>query len=70
VQDSGSAGVWADGLWAKGSWADDVWANNLIVQLDGVARARFGDRIAVVDLADQVMVFWREWSGPDFKDAV
>lgn len=59
VADTESTSVWGPGVWAPGVWAPGTWAGDLVVHLDGPARAALGDRIKVQDLAQMVMEAWR-----------
>ena len=59
VTDTESAGVWAAGAWAPGAWAPNTWAGGLVVHLDGAARAAFGDKVTVQQLAQLVIDAWR-----------
>jgi hypothetical protein len=59
VSNTRSTSVWASGTWAPGTWAPGTWAGDLVVTLDGVARATLGDQLTVPELAGVVMDAWR-----------
>jgi hypothetical protein len=66
VKGSGiTGGCWAKGYWAKGVWAKGIWGENLIVLLDGESARQFGDKICAIDLAKEIMEFWRKLE-PEF----
>jgi hypothetical protein len=59
VADTESSSVWAQGVWAPGTWAPEVWAGDLVVRLDGAARAVLGDQLTVRELAQIVIDVWK-----------
>jgi hypothetical protein len=59
VSGSKRSGVWAEGFWGRGFWAEGSWASSLVVILTGDAQQKYGDSIKAVDLARQVMDYWR-----------
>ena len=58
VKDSGRDAAWRKGVWAPGTWGPGVWKDELFVNLDGPARMRLGDRLTILQIADQVIAFW------------
>ena len=51
--------AWRRGAWAPGVWARGVWKDDLTVTLTGDAKARLGESLAIKQLADLAMDFWR-----------
>lgn len=51
--------AWARGLWAPGLWGPGVWKDDLVVDLDGDAKATFGPTLNVKQIADLTMTYWR-----------
>lgn len=52
-------GVWAKGSWAPGTWAKGTWAEWITIQLDGVAEQQIGREITILQLADDMLAFWK-----------
>ena len=55
-----SGGVWKKGVWAKGVWKKGIWGEKLEVLLDGEAAQQFGEKIYAIDLAKEVLAYWKE----------
>jgi hypothetical protein len=59
VATTGNTSVWVPKSWSVTAWAQGAWASELVVHLDGPARATFGEIISVVQLAEATMGVWR-----------
>jgi hypothetical protein len=59
VTDTEIRGTWRAGAWAPDTWEAGTWFEAISVQLDGEAKAAFGDTITLLVLAEQVVVTWR-----------
>lgn len=59
VADTKSVGPWPEGLWPAGLWPHGIWGEELVVNLDGDARDKFGEKVTVRNLAELVMDAWR-----------
>lgn len=55
--------AWKRGAWTPGVWAKDAWQDGLVVELSGAAKAAYGDRITMDQLADLVVEFWHGQGG-------
>ena len=59
VIESKKSSVW--GLaWAKGTWKEGSWDSWLVINLDGDARAEFGQIVKAHEFANLVMNYWRK----------
>ena len=59
VKDTGRVGYWPEGYWPRGYWLEGYWSESLIVYLDGNAASLLSSQISVLDLASDVLQFWR-----------
>ncbi len=59
VKDTGRVGYWPEGYWPRGYWLEGYWPESLIVYLDGNAASLLSSQISVLDLASDVLQFWR-----------
>jgi hypothetical protein len=60
LQETGVSSDWFARGWFEPGWFAPGWfgGGDLIVKLNGPARAAFGSHITVLDLAAKVMTFW------------
>lgn len=56
-----TGGAWANDVWTKDSWKKGTWGEKLEVLLDGNAAQYYGDKIYAIDLAKEVMAFWKKY---------
>ena len=60
VATTGNMSIWVSDSWYVGAWTRGAWAGQLLVHLDGEARARFGETMSVLEIADATMTVWRQ----------
>lgn len=54
-----SGGAWTEGVWAKGAWKKGAWGEKLSIALENEAAKQYGENILAIDLAKDVMAFWK-----------
>jgi hypothetical protein len=61
VADHGRRNSWSGGRWSSGPWFASQWAGRpgLTLTLDGEAAREFGQHVFVVDVASEVLAWWR-----------
>lgn len=59
VAGTGPSSFWPKGYWHPNFWPKGYWRDSLVVELWGVAREQFGPQMDVLQLAEEVMKFWK-----------